>query len=300
MPSWIWIPITVAAAATQTMRNAFQRGLVEAAGPWGATLVRFLFGLPFALAWFAAAVVWVDPVGAGWAPDWRGGIIVCALGGFAQVVATAALMVSMRRGGFAFGTALQQSSLPLSALVGLALGDQLGPAGWAGIALATSGLMMLSWPRGGAGRAGWQAAAYGLASGAAFAVSANAFRSASFALAPDDPIFAAALTLVIVQAMQTAGLVAWLSWRDRKALAAAVGGGRSALGAGAFGAAASIGWFTAVALAPAAAVRAVGVVDMPMAALAGRHFFKERMTLRQIAGAILTAAGVVAIASGWI
>ena len=45
----LWIALTIAAAPLQVARNALQRGLVEEAGPWGATLVRFLFGLPFAL-----------------------------------------------------------------------------------------------------------------------------------------------------------------------------------------------------------------------------------------------------------
>ena len=52
----LYIPITVSAAAFQVGRNALQRGLVADAGPWGATLVRFLFGLPFSLALLAA--VW--------------------------------------------------------------------------------------------------------------------------------------------------------------------------------------------------------------------------------------------------
>jgi hypothetical protein len=30
------------------LRNAAQRSVMGGAGPWGATLVRFLFGLPFA------------------------------------------------------------------------------------------------------------------------------------------------------------------------------------------------------------------------------------------------------------
>ena len=49
----LWIMLTAAAAPLQVARNALQRGLVGDAGPWGATLVRFLFGLPFSLAMFA-------------------------------------------------------------------------------------------------------------------------------------------------------------------------------------------------------------------------------------------------------
>ncbi|WP_447411935.1 hypothetical protein, partial [Clostridium perfringens] len=49
------------------------------------------------------------------------------VGAAAQVLATAALLDAMRRSGFAIGTALQQSSLPLAAVVGLVLyHDRIG------------------------------------------------------------------------------------------------------------------------------------------------------------------------------
>ena len=53
----LWIFLTAAAAPLQVARNALQRGLVGDAGPWGATLVRFLFGLPFALTIFAVVAL---------------------------------------------------------------------------------------------------------------------------------------------------------------------------------------------------------------------------------------------------
>ena len=46
---WLWIVITLIAAASQTARNAMQKGLTTTVGTVGATLVRFLFGLPFAV-----------------------------------------------------------------------------------------------------------------------------------------------------------------------------------------------------------------------------------------------------------
>ena len=48
---WLWIPITVFAAFAQTLRNATQRKLVGELGTLGATLVRFLYGAPFAALW---------------------------------------------------------------------------------------------------------------------------------------------------------------------------------------------------------------------------------------------------------
>ena len=57
----LWIPVTVFAAFAQTVRNAAQRQLIVELGTLGATLVRFLYGLPFALAWLVVvAIVWRD------------------------------------------------------------------------------------------------------------------------------------------------------------------------------------------------------------------------------------------------
>ena len=52
-PDWRWIPITIRAAFAQPVRNATQTSLIASLGAPGATLVRFLYGLPFALLWFA-------------------------------------------------------------------------------------------------------------------------------------------------------------------------------------------------------------------------------------------------------
>src|ERR1043165_819762 len=114
----LWIALTAAAAPLQVARNALQRGLVGDAGPWGATLVRFLFGLPFSLAIFAMAALATS----GAQPHIGAGDVgAVVLGAVAQMAATAALLVAMRRAGFAVATVMQQSSLPLAALFGWAL-----------------------------------------------------------------------------------------------------------------------------------------------------------------------------------
>src|SRR5579859_1465662 len=291
----LWIPITVGAAGLQVARNAFQRGLLTQAGPWGATLVRFLFGLPFAAA-FLALAVWlggpVSPrVGAGF---W----LACAVGGAAQMVATAAMLVSMRRSSFALGTVFQQSSIPLAGLVGLAFGEPLHALKWLGLALVTAGLVVLGWPRRLAGERIGSAALLGLVAGAGFALSSNAFRQAALGLDARAPVFAALATLLVVQAMQSAFLAAWLAVRNPIALVTVVARWRESLPAGFFGAAASGLWFTAFALSPAGPVRAVGVVEMPIAALAGRRLFAERLAPWQILVLVQIAAGVSLAALG--
>ena len=83
---WLWIPISVWAAFAQTMRNAAQRQLTGELGTLGATLVRFLYGLPFAALWLygvhaVGELQLPSPNGAFW--GWIG------LGAVSQIAATA-------------------------------------------------------------------------------------------------------------------------------------------------------------------------------------------------------------------
>ena len=291
----IWIPITIGAAAFQVARNAAQRSVMGGAGPWGATLVRFLFGLPFAAIF--AAVAWIATPGAvahPTAPFW----LACSAGAGLQIAATAALLTAMQRSTFALGTALQQSGLPFALVWGaLFFGDHVGPVTWAGGLIASAGLAALTWPRGEVVmRKG--AAWAGLGSGAIFALSANCFRQASLAFDPTHPAASALVTVMVVQAIQTVALTSYLAWRNPAALRAVIAAWRQSLGAGFCGAAASGLWFTAMALSPVGPVRAVGVVEMPIAALAGRRLFQERLTALQAVAGLITAVGVAMAALG--
>lgn len=285
-----WIPITLVAASLQVARNATQRSLMGGAGPWGATLVRFLFGLPFSIL-FVIVVVLLTP-GVAFHPTAHF-LAFCAIGSVSQVAATAALLVCMQRSSFAIGSSLQQSLLPFTAVMGQFLfGDILNTPAWIGVAAVTVGVFGLSWPKEGF-RGDWSAAAFGLAAGFGFAIGNNVFRQATLSLDAAHPVAAAVATVCLVQAIQSAFLVAILSVFNRPALIAALRSWRPSIGAGFFGAAASACWFTALAMAPAGAVRAVGVVEMPIAALTGRRLFAERLTMLQWAAAALTAGGVI-------
>ena len=292
----LWIALTIAAAPLQVARNALQRGLMAEAGPWGATLVRFLFGLPFALAIFAVVAVLTPAADPTATPRFW---ITVSAGALGQVLATAALLGAMKRSGFAVATFMQQASLPLAALMGLVLfGDQMGLQAWSGVAVTTVGLAALSWPGRVASREALVGSALGLASGAAFAVALNGYRQAGLALEPDFPIYAATAAVCVAQTLQTLVLGAWLAIARPQALRAVARAWRPSLGAGFFGAAASACWFSALALAPAGMVRAVGVIEAPIAAAAGRRLFQETLSLRQILAGTATALGVILTALG--
>ncbi len=291
-----WVLATVTAAGFQVARNGLQRSLVGSAGPWGATLVRFLFGLPFSLVFAAVAI----GVTAGARPALSPGFFgLSALGACSQVLATASLLAAMRRSGFAVATSLQQSSLPLAALIGLvAFHDRLSPGGWSGVALTTAALIALTWPRGANAREELFGGAFGLFSGLTFGFSLNAFRHAGLLLEPRHPVYAALVSVPIVQAIQTAGLGLILLVVSPATVVQVFRDWRRSSGAGLCGAFASAGWFVALALAPAASVRAVGVIEAPMAALAGHRLFRERLHWTQWLAGLAVAGGVAMTALG--
>lgn len=287
----LWIPATIAASIFQVGRNALQRGVMSSSGPWGATLVRFLFGLPFSLVFTAIALLFTQH------PDlhWSSAFWLSAIAGAgSQIIATAALLAAMHRSGFAVGTALQQSSLPLAALLGLVVyHDRISAMAWLGVGITTIGLAVLSWPSPGQIRASLVGAAFGLASGLFFGFSLNAFRHAALALDTRQPVFAAIVSVAVVQAMQTAALSLFLAWRDPEALREVLRRWRPSLGAGLCGACASVGWFVALALSPAAPVRALGIIEAPIAALAGHRLFREALSIRQIIAGTAILVGVL-------
>src|ERR1700758_3261947 len=90
--SWLWALFTVVAAFSQTVRNAMQRELTATLGTVGATHVRFLFGLPFALVFLMAVLV------ASGAPLPRPGAAFWAWvadGALTQVAATGLMLAAM-------------------------------------------------------------------------------------------------------------------------------------------------------------------------------------------------------------
>ena len=289
---YLWVIATVFATGLQVARNALQRGMIGDAGPWGATLVRFLFGLPFTL---ALGLILILVLGDRLHPRVSTAYWAEALAGATcQMLATASVLVAMRRAGFAVGTTVQQSSLPLAAILGLVIfHDTLTPLGWTGVAVTTVGIVILTWPREAKGRELMSGVAFGLLSGLLFGFSMNAYRHATRSLEPHHPLFSSVATVTLTQTVQSLVLVAYLAWRHPWALRAVVADWRKSLGAGFTGAAASALWLMALQLAPAASVRAVAVIETPLAVAAGRRMFKEHLSLGQWIAAAFTAVGVV-------
>jgi drug/metabolite transporter (DMT)-like permease len=301
-PSWLWIPITLWAAFAQTLRNAAQRGLTASLGTLGATLVRFLYGLPFALAWLWIVVAWT---GAALPAAGAAFVAWTVLGSLSQIAATALLLRAMQERNFALGVAYSKTEVIQVALFGfVALGDRLSLPALAAIGCASAGVLLLS-PADPkrplrALLAGWtgRPALLGLASGAGFALAAIGFRGAALALGPTPYLAAAALTLAVALALQTAVLGGWLLAREPKVVKRVLREWRPSLFAGCMGAAASAGWFTAFAIETAARVRTLGLVELIFASLVSLKLFRERLRANELAGMALIALGIAGITLG--
>lgn len=297
---WLWIPIVLAAAAAQTVRNAAQRSLVASVGTLAATLVRFIYGLPFAL----AALLAIAVVGPGRLPAAQPTFAVWAsVGAVAQLAATAFLIAAMERRSFVVAVAFSKTEIiQVGVLSILLLGEPLPPAGIAAIVLASAGVALLSVKpeaERGSGMASWfsSAALLGLASGGGFALSAVAYRAAVLSLQHPAPWVAGAYLLVWAQALQSVLLGGYLAWRDRARLLQVMVAWRVSALAGAAGAAASFGWFTAFALRSAVDVRIVGLVEVVYSYALSRRFFAERVTPAEVWGILLVLVGIVTVSA---
>ena len=299
---WLWIPITVVAALLQTVRTALQKRLTSDFSATEATFARFVFAAPLA-ALLAVALV-AGGAAAGRPPALTvstGFFVHAVVGGAAQVAATI-LLVKGFAGGFAFATAWSKTETVQTAIfAAVLLGEPVGPPGAAAIGISLVGVVLLSTGSGGVRpldlivALGRPAALIGLASGGLFGLSAVSYRAAALALGDDPALTRAVVTLAVVTAVQTAGMVALMGWlvpggavRVRRAWRRTAPVALTSL-------VGSVCWFTAMTLQNAAYVRALGQVELIFTVLVARRLFREPLSAGELAGIGLIALGVVLI-----
>ncbi|MEI9990944.1 MAG: DMT family transporter [Rhizomicrobium sp.] len=289
--NFLWVAFTVVAAAGQTARNAMQRELTASLGSVGATHVRFLFGFPFALIFLAAASLFTH----GALPATNALFWVWVLAGaLTQIGGTALMLLTMTERSFVVTVAYLKTEPLFVAALGLAfLHDPLTPGMIAAIVIATSGVVLISLRGRIAAGGGIHSALYGLSAGAMFAVSAIGYRGAILALHLPGYVMPATFTLAVGLVTQAAILTLYLAVRDPRVLRAIVRLWRPSLLAGFMGAAASEFWFLAFALATAASVRTLGLIDVLFAQMVSHILFKQKTTAREAAGIVLLVAGAV-------
>src|SRR5437868_7664177 len=119
----LWIPFTITAALGQVARNAMQRQLTGPLGTWGATNIRFLFGFPFSIVFFALVLAVSGdhlpvPTPSFW--PWL------LLGALSQIVGTGMMLLAMNDRSFVVTTAYLKTEAIQTAIFGFVfLGDHL-------------------------------------------------------------------------------------------------------------------------------------------------------------------------------
>jgi drug/metabolite transporter (DMT)-like permease len=306
MLTLLWIPVTICAAVAQTMRNAMQRHLTGVLGTVGATQVRFLYGLPFAVVFLLVVTLATgEPLPVTTTKSW--GFTV--LGALTQILATGLMLAVMKQSAFAVTTAYTKTEPVQVALFGLAvLGDPLTWAGGLGCLIATAGVALMSWKPGGKagamalpGQTRWdllRPAALGILAGAAFAVAAVGYRGGILALGDGSFLMRATFTLVAGLVIQCAVLIAWMLVFDRPAFLNSMTAWRQSLFAGFMGAFASQCWFIGFALTTAANVRTLGLIEVVFAQGYTALVLRQSTGRRELAGMVLVVAGVSWLLAG--
>jgi drug/metabolite transporter (DMT)-like permease len=293
MPPFTWALFTVAAAAAQTARNAMQRGLTAKVGVAAASWARFIFALPFALA-SLAVVVTLDPV----VPRVHDGFAAWLLvGSLSQMAATGTMLLAMQGKSFVTVIAYTKTEpLQIAAFSLAFLGESLSASTLIAVALGTLGVMLMSWPRSGAGAgSGLRSAGWGVLAGAGFAMAAVGYRGAIGALEGASFLSAATLTLAATLCVQTLVSIAWLLIADPRALRALFAAWRESVPAGFAGAVASQFWFLAFALHTPAAVRTLGLVEVVFAQAVSWRILREQLSAREVIGMVLLTLAVIVI-----
>ena len=286
----LWAVFTLIAAVAQTARNAMQRELAATLGTVGATHVRFLFGFPFALVFLAGVLLVTGsalphPGLAFW--PW------VFAGAATQIAATALMLAAMGERSFVVAYAYIKTEPVQVALFGLIfLGDSVTPLAAAAILIATVGVIVISLKPGAGSASTTRSTLIGLGSGCMFALAAITFRGAILALQHPDFVLAATFTLAVGLVLQAVLLSAYLALRDPQVLRAIVRAWRPSLFAGFMGALASQFWFLAFAIATAASVRTLALIEVLFAQAISKFIFKQPTTAREAVGIVLVVIGV--------
>src|ERR1700722_12877862 len=231
----LWIPFTITAALGQVARNAMQRSLTGPLGTWGATNIRFLFGFPFSILFFAVVMAvsgdhlpWPTAVFWPW----------LLLGALSQIIATGLMLVAMNDRSFVVTTAYLKTEAIQTAIFGfIFLGDHLTTLKVIAILIATIGVVVTALrPGGEKGFSDWRPTVIGLVSAAAFALSANGYRGAIITIEGTSFVTAATYTLVFGLFVQTLILTIYLLARAPGVLKAILGLWKPSLLAGFMGA----------------------------------------------------------------
>ncbi len=300
----LWIPITIAASFLQNLRSAMQKHLKSVLSTGGATYVRFLYAVPF-------AILYCWALNQFWGFDYPQAnnlglfLLYCLLGGLAQIIFTFLLIYLFSFKNFAVGTIYSKTEIVQVAFLGLILlGDTLSLTAVFAIALSLVGVMTLSVAETRLSVKSLftslteRTTLIGLTCGAFLGSSSVFYRGASLSLGDEPAIMRAAFTLAVALTMQTVIMSLYLRLREPGQISNVFVHWKPSLMVGIAGVLASICWFTAFALQNAAYVRALGQIELVFTFMASIIIFKEKTNRLEYIGIALIVVAILILIFG--
>ena len=287
----LWITFTLLAVVMQSVRTAGQKQATQYLSVPAATLVRFLYGLPFAGLYFGYFRVFADgqsvPVGGSF-------FLWCTLAAISQILATLCLVKALQARNFAVATALAKTETLIAALLGSwFFNDALSTTGYVSVVLGVCGVVIASKWRATnivaiADRSVW----YSLGAGLGFALASLWLRAGILSLAM-PPLPGAAYALLCMVIIQTILCMLWVACKERHQFKVMRQKWKACMFIGFTSVAGSIGWFTAISMQNAALVRTLGQTEFLVALAITRYYFGEAVSRREYLGMLFVIMSVL-------
>lgn len=284
-----WISFTLLAVVMQSVRTAGQKRIAEKISPQAATLVRYLFGLPLALAYF----LWLQEGGAAVHLN-KTFFLSSSLAALSQIVATVLLIKALGIKNFAVGTALAKTEAILTAIIGTVFfGAALNALGYVSVVLGVAGVLIASnWQIRVLDLAANRSIKFGLGAGLGFALASLWIRDASLSLGING-VVSAATVLVFMVALQTVVCLLWILIFEFQQVSLILKNLPAAIFIGVTSVLGSIGWFTAMSLQEAALVKTLGQTEFLVTMLITTFYFSEKISRQEVIGISLIALSVI-------
>lgn len=294
MQLWVWF--TCFAGGMQAVRTGLQKALTKKLDTMSVTWVRAGFGLPLALVYF-----WVLALLGFNVPSWNiTFLLLCLAGSLAQIAGTALLVTLFAQRNFAVATIYHKTDALQAAIFGaLLFGEFLNLVGFIAVIIGFIGLMFISFAaeklslKATLNGLTSQSALIGFGSGLGAALAGLCFRFASLSLQQNSPIMNASFTLVNALVMQTLLLGGYLFYKNRGCFNLIFACFKPSIMVGITSMLGSVGWFTALSMAEAAAVKTVGQIEMLFAVVISRKIFKEKISTLEFVGIALILFSII-------
>jgi len=280
------------------IRVALQKNLNQKLSSTATTAVRYIFGLPFILAYF----IYLKSLGYQISFINNHFLFLCFVAGFFQIVATILLVKIFSYRNFAIGITYSNTEALQTIILGFFLfAETVAFIGIIAIIIGTLGILIISLTENKLNFPNLfssitsKSAIMGLSSGATFAICALSIREASLSLEGSNFMIISATTLITTLTMQIFMMLIYLAFRQKHELRKITKNLKLSLLVGLTSAIGSIGWFSAMTLQKAAYIKTVGQIQLIFALFISKKLYKEKQNPKELIGIALIALSILVL-----